>query len=246
MRFFSPSRNLMRKFPQESSPLFKKLVVEPGAVTAQDILSFTKQFDFDDVWIFHGIALKQNRKAIILSGPSGIGKSSLLRKITRMGMAEPMDDGFILVGRANCHYYVLESGLYPTVRTISVLSKWLRMLFRYQCPYLNNGHHRAMVKEIKRGEMLHNIAVLIGSIITKNRSSERVISRPVKLVKLLLVKHPNDCHLPRRICRETIESLNAENVVKMFENYTRSEVVHSHEQGLRRIIYDRILTELRS
>ncbi len=242
LKFLFPSRNLMRKLPRESSPLFKKLLLEPGAVTAQDILSFNKQFDFDDVWIFHGAALKQNKRAIILSGPSGIGKSSLLRKIVRMRMAEAIDDGFILVGRANCSYFVLESGLYPAVRTISVVSKCLRVLFRYQCPYL--GNHRAVVRK-KSWEMMHNIAALIGSIVSKDRSSERVTSSPVRLAKLFLVADPNDDYPPIRLCGETIESLAVGNAEKILDNYASCEVINSCE-GLKRTLYDRIVAELRN
>ena len=236
----------MRKFPRESLSLFKKLALEPNMVTAQDIIPFTKQFEFDDVWIFHGIAMKWKEKAIVLSGLAGIGKSTLLRKIARTGMAEPIDDGFILVGRANSCYYVLESGLYPALRTISVLSKWLRKLSGYQSPYLNIDRYHNMVNAIKRGEVLHNLAVLIGSIVTKNRGSEGVISSPVRLVKLILVTHQNDPYPPRRICGETIKSLNAGNAEKIFNNYTSCEVIHSNEQGLRGIVCDMILTELKN
>jgi len=245
LKVFS-SRNLMRKFPRESLSLFKELALEPNMVTAQDIMSFAEQFEFDDVWIFHGIAMKFKEKAIVLSGLPGIGKSTLLRKIARTGMAEPIDDGFILVGRANSCYYVLESGLYPTLRTISILAKWLRKLFWYQSPYLNTDRYHNMVYAIKGGEVLHNLAVLIASIVTKNRGSERVISSPVRLVKLILVTHHNDPHPPRRISGGTIQSLNAGDAGKLFKNYASCEVIYCHEEGLREIILDMILTESKS
>jgi energy-coupling factor transporter ATP-binding protein EcfA2 len=246
LTFFLPSRILMRKFPRESSPLFRKLVLEPGVIGAKDITSFTKLFNFNDVWIFHGVAMKQHEKAIVLSGPSGIGKSTLLRKVARMGMAEPMDDGFILVGRAKGCYHVLEGGLYPTYRTITVISKCLRILSRYQSPYLNIDHHHTMAKAIKRGEMLQNLAVWIGSIVTKNRRSERVISSPVRLAKLFLVTHPNDLIPPKRISGETLETADTDDIERIFNNYASCEVFHFYEDGLRSAIHDRILAELRS
>ena len=246
LTFFLPSRILTKKFPRESSPLFRKLVIEPGAIDAQDITSFTNLFNFDDVWIFHGIVLKHHEKAIVLSGPPGIGKSTLLRKTARMGMAEPMDDGFILVGRANGCYYVLESGLYTTCRTISVISRWLRILFRYQSPYLNITHHHTMAKAIKKGEILQNLAVWIGSIVTKNRSSERVISSRVRLSKLFLVTNANDLNPPRRINGETLETVDTDDIERIFNNYADCEVFHSRGESLRSTIHDRIMAEIRS
>jgi hypothetical protein len=238
-------RHLTSKFPREVPSFVKKLAIEPGAVTPQDVALFARQFGFEEVWIFHGIALKQRGRAVILSGPSGIGKSSLLRKITRMKAAEPMDDGFIVAGKEDGCYYVFESGLYHTVEPVAVASKWLRTLFRYRCPYLRNGDRRGMVRDMKKGETLHNIAVVIGSLIAKDRSSGAVTSGPVRLAKLLLVEHPEDCHLPRRIRKETMEPVAVQDTAKMFEDYARSEIIRSHEEGLWQIMFDKILTGLR-
>lgn len=242
---FWASRNLSRKFPRESSLLFRKLVLEPSAITAEDITSFTKLHNFDDVWIFHGIAMKHCDNAFVLAGPQGIGKSSLLRTILRAGIAEPIDDGFILVCKAGESYYVLNSGLYPMMKTISVISTWLKTLLRYQSPYLDGGHQYVTAETMKRGEILHNLAVLIGSIVTKNRRSERAISAPVKLRKLFLVGHPHDLYPPRRIRGETIETPDTGNIERIFNYYSSCEVIHSYMDGLRKILYDGMLAELR-
>jgi hypothetical protein len=240
------SRNLIRKFPEASLPIFKKLALEPTAVTVEDIMSSIKQFEFDDVWLLHGVAMKRKGGATVLSGPVGIGKSTLLRKVTRSGLAEPLDDGFILVGRVKGCYYVLASGLYPVIRTISIISKSLRMLFRCQSPYLNTNLHRDLTKARKREKLLHDCAVLIGSIVTKGRRSERVISRPVRLAKLFLVTHQSDCNPPRRIHGDTIEFVKANEATKLFNNYLSCEVICSYEEGLGKIISKRIFSESKS
>jgi hypothetical protein len=221
------SRNLMAKFPRESLSLFKKLVLEPNMITAQDIMTFKKQAEFDDVWIFHGIAMELKGKAIVLQGPPGIGKSTLLRKMARTGMAKPIDDGSVVVGKRDNCYYVLKSGLYPTLRTISILSKVLRILFRYHSPYLNADPRHNLMKAIKRGEMLHNLAVLTGSLVAGNRNSEGVIAKPVKLERLLLVTHQKDPQLPRRMCGEKIESISAIDTKNIFDKYLSCEVIAS-------------------
>lgn len=209
-------------------------------LAAQDIIPFTKQFGFDDVWIFHGIAMERKGNAIVLAGPSGIGKSTLLRRFARTNIARPLDDGFIFVGRTDGCYYVVETGLYINLRTISVISKWLRILTTCKNPYLNTDHHYDMDKAIGRGQLLHNLAVLIGSVINKNRSDAEVILNPVRLVKLFLVTHQKDCQPPRRICGETIVSINAGDTEKIFNNYSSCEVIPHIEHGLKRILYDRI------
>src|SRR4030042_5789782 len=235
LREFS-SRNLRTKLPRDSLPLFNKLVFEPGNVTVADITSFKKQFAFDDAWIFHGIAMERGEKAIVVSGPPGTGKSTLLRKFTRMNTARPVDDGFILIGRSNGSYYIAESGFYATLRTISILSKWLRILTRYESPYLSSEYLHDMEKAIRRGQLLHNIAFLIGSLVNKNRSSVKVTSRPLRLVKLFLVKHEKDSHPPKRISGDKIESVDVADTEKIFSKYGSCEVFHSTENGLERIL----------
>jgi energy-coupling factor transporter ATP-binding protein EcfA2 len=244
LRDFS-SGNLREKLPRDALPLFNKLVFEPDNVTVADIISFKKQFAFDDVWIFHGIAMEREGKAIVVSGPPGIGKSTLLRKFVRINIARPVDDGFILIGRTNGCYYIVESGLYVTLRTISVLSKWLRILTGYESPFLSSDCPHDMEQAIRRGQFLHNIAFLIGSLVNKNRSSVKVTSRPVRLVKLLMVKHERDSHPPKRIIGDRIESVGASATEKIFSEYLSCEVYHSTALGLERILYNRLWESIR-
>jgi hypothetical protein len=234
------SENLRTKFPRESLPLFKKLVLEPDNVTVADITPIKKQFAFDDVWIFHGVAMEREGKAIVVSGPSGIGKSTLLRKFAHMKMARPVDDGFIFTGRSNGCYYIVESGLYAELRTIHILSKWLRILVKYESPYLESDYPSDMDKAIRRGQLLHNIAVLIGSFIGKNRSSMKGTSSPLKLVKLFLVKHEKDGYPPKRIGGDKIETVDAADTEKIFCEHSSCEVFHSTERGLEKILFNRL------
>jgi hypothetical protein len=236
-------RKLMRKFPEASLPIFKKLALGPGEVTGKDIMSATKQFGFDEVWLFHGVAMKWKGDAVVLSGPFGIGKSTLLRKVARRGLVEPLDDGFVLVGRADGGYYVLVSGLYPVLRTISIVSKSLRSLFRYRSPYLKADSHHDLVKAKKRGKLLHDFAVVIGSVVTRTRNHERVMARPVRLLKLVLVTHQDDCHPPRRIRRDTIETIKPIEAEKLFNNYLSCEAIELCEEGLGETVYNRIFSD---
>ena len=241
LRKFS-SRNLRRKLPRDSLPLFNKLVFEPGNITAADLTSFKKHFKFDDAWIFHGIAMEREGKAIVVSGPPGIGKSTLLRKFASLNMARPVDDGFVLIGRANGCYYIVESGLYATLRTISVLSKWLRILTWHESPFLINDYPHDMEKAIRRDQFLNNIAFLIGSLVSKNRSSVKGTSRPVRVVKLFLVKHERDIYSPKRISGDKIESVDATDTEKIFSKYVSCEVFHSTGIRLERMLYNRLQT----
>lgn len=239
------TRNLLAKFPSEAPHLLKKLSLEPDAVEAQDGLAFMGEFGFEDLWIFHGVAMKdRGGRAIVLAGPAGIGKSTLLRKVAGMGLAEPMDDGFIVAGMIRGQYCILESGLYPAQKTISVLSKWLRMLSGYKSPYLHDECQRDLAGAKRRGEMLHNCAVLIGSIVIRNRSSDRWSSVPVKLTKLFLVESRGDRYTPRRISGEAIESLDAVSVARIFSNYTGCEVSRPCGKEINKALYNRILAEL--
>ena len=234
------SRHLRARSPRESLPLFYKVVFEPDNITPADITLFKKQFGFDDVWIFHGIAMEREEKAILVSGPSGIGKSTLLRKFDSMNMARPVDDGFILIGRNNDCYYIVESGLYHITRTISIISKWLRILSRHKSPYLNSDCSSKMDKAIRRGQLLHSIAFVIGALVSQNRSSVKVTSSPVRLVKLFLVKHEKDRHPPKRIRGDRIETINADDAEKIFSEHLSCEVFHSTERGIKELLCNRI------
>jgi hypothetical protein len=177
-------RTLMRKFPRSSFPVFKKINLEPDAVKASDVTAFLRHYAFDEAWIFHGIAMEREGKAIVVSGPPGIGKSTLLRKCAGSNMAKPLDDGFILAGKADNKYYVVESGLYLSLRTISVLSKFLRIVCRCRVPYRETAGHPDMDKALARGQSLSNLAVLLGAVVARDRGSEVVASSPVRLAKL--------------------------------------------------------------
>jgi hypothetical protein len=234
------SRHLRARSPRESFPLFNKLVFEPDKVTLADITPFKKQFGFDDIWIFHGIAMEREGKAILVSGPSGIGKSTLLRKFASLNMARPLDDGFILIGRNNGCYYIVESGLYDAMRTISILSKWLRILAKHESPYLCSDYPRDMDKGIRRGQLLHSIAFVIGALVSQNRSSVKVTSSPVRLVKLFLVKHEKDRHPPKRIGGDKIETIDAADAEEIFSKHLSCEVFHSTERGIKGLLFNRI------
>jgi len=237
---------LRSKLPQDTMPLFDRLIFEPCKVDAADIVSFRKQFGLDDVWIFHGIAVEREGRAVIVSGPPGIGKSTLLRKCSRMNIARPVDDGFVLVGSRSGCYFVIESGLYSSLGNISIASKWLRVLTAYQSPYLSRGTHHGLERLRKRDELLHNMAFLIGSFINRDRSSEKAVPILLRLEKLFLVRHQEDIHPPKgmRKGRANIESLDAADAERIFSPVVSCEVLHPAGRRLDKILWDRILASI--
>lgn len=223
------------------------MALEPDSVTAQDGLAFTRELGFEDLWIFHGVAIKDRAgRAIVLTGPAGIGKSTLLRKVAGTGLAEPMDDGFVVVAKAGGSHCVIASGLYPSLRTISILSNWLRIMVGYQSPYFFEKDQRDFEGAVNKSEMLHNLAVLIGSIIMRDRSSHEWKSVPVRLMKLFLVACQGDRHPPRRICGEEMESIDAGSAARIFSDHASCEVIHLSGKERWRALYNRILAELES
>lgn len=233
------SKKLKGKFPLTALTLHKKLVTEINNINETDIHPFLSIFEFKDLWIFHGVAMEKDGKGILFSGPPGIGKSTVMRSLGRKKIVIPLEDGFVTIGRTDHSYYIVESGLYSSLKVISILSKLLRIITRYKSPYLD--HRCNFKKSVARGITLHNLAVLIGSVIIKNNSSEPVKPRLIKLVKLFLVSHPSQIYLPQRAHKESFKLFTPYNTEHILNPYVQCEIIPSCQNNIKRIILEKII-----
>ena len=79
------------------------------------------------MFVLHGNALAApGEGAVIVLGPSGVGKSTICASLASLGRAELLEDGLVVVGRRENRWYVLETGTRGVLSRASRISSLLR------------------------------------------------------------------------------------------------------------------------
>ncbi len=102
-----------------------------------EIEGIRKKFGLNDLYVVHGFAVQRDGKAYVMSGPPGIGKSTMLAGLMRQG-ARPIDDGFVLLGRkADGSHVVVSTGAFEPKRARTLIEQRLRRRYDYKSPFLD-------------------------------------------------------------------------------------------------------------
>ena len=79
------------------------------------------RYGFEELFVVHGSAWSDERGCTVVSGPPGIGKSTVLRTLERSGQGQFVEDGLLLVGLRAGRWHLLVTG------TLAVLDRTSRI-----------------------------------------------------------------------------------------------------------------------
>ena len=178
-----------RKQPRDAITFQNRLF--RGQVDVAEVQRIKRLFRFKDIYLFHGIAMKINGSAVILTGPRGAGKTTVMRTLSKKGKATPLDDGIIIVGRNNNGLFVVESGTFPWRNTIANIKRFSPVKGQQISKKgLVQNTNRIQQTAIYEGAISETIA----SLIIRDKSQQTHSPTLTKIGKLIQVSSKVDLH----------------------------------------------------
>ncbi len=237
MKRFAGAGRLEAKYPKGTLVLPRK--IRGDLETSLEIKEFLDRFGFEMGMVLHGVAVEKNGRAVIISGPQGTEKSTVMRKLVNSRIAKPVDDGEVIIGKKGSRFFVMETGRYPLKRHQSIVSKITRVLTGYKSPYTK---HRPKNFEMlrKQGERKHRNATITASMTAKDRSGENAEQRLVELGNVFLLTHPKETLKPKVFSRKGKKSIRANRLPKHLNSTVGVEFLPSHKKGLKKTLLDKI------
>jgi len=188
-------------------------------VFKDEIAAVKKRFNLKNAYVFHGSAFLENGGATLLTGPCGIGKTTLLRKKgTRI-----IEDSAVLVGRTRENeLVVIDTGLRAAHLRIAKVSKMIRKLLGYEGAFDNrNITEGRFARTHKIGRGINTVAIAIGRLITPDKRNRQFTPRAFRLSKMVLITHARDEFKPMEVSEEGVRHLESDETKKLF---TKTEV----------------------
>ena len=204
-----------------------------GKVDFEEVNRLRKQFDFGNIYLLHGVAMRVNGHAVILTGPRGSGKTTVMNRLVKKKMAKPIEDGIVIIGQKNGKFFVVESGTLPWRQTRAKV-KSLSPLKGHQISRSGLKSRTNFVEQtaIHEGAFSEGIA----SKLTPDKSSQTHTPKTIPLGKVVRVSTETDLHLPLKINGDKIETSNR----SIFSNQTtiinplqrRSRIIQQMEESV--------------
>jgi hypothetical protein len=160
--------------------------------TFQEAKNLMQKFGFNELLLVHGNALLVNGQVVIVSGPKGIGKSTVSRILTKQGKANQLEDGVLVVGRRESKLFLVKTGTGNLAITTSKLSKFFRNFLRVgKSSYLKPDGKTSKFKDfmIKRVIAMPSVGL---SVFLTRKNKESFEPSLHEIQKVAFAFHPND------------------------------------------------------
>jgi len=167
---------------------------------AEETRDLQHRWNFEALYVLHGNALARSGVgALVLLGPSGVGKSTVSYSLVRNGWAELVEDGLVVVGSRQGHWHVLSTGTMRVLSRASRIGARLRRLtFARRSVFLDAEIERSGLRwklDRIRAWASFTLAVLL------TRDQGRFSPSLLPVARLVLAEHPNVVRPELRIDR---------------------------------------------
>ncbi len=199
---------------------FQYRMFGPKKIDWNQINSLRNRFNFSDVYLFHGVAMNVGGNAVVVSGPRGMGKTTLLKNLAKSKIASPIEDGLVVVGRSPKGLFVVETGTYD----------WRNKRANVKKIFPSQGASNFKKNGFKENFSPFNTSVFlegafsetVANILTRDKSKNDFSSKQLPLKRLIIVPHEKDLHKPIKIVGNSIESINSDNAKEELSRFTET------------------------
>jgi len=186
---------------------FPHAVVRGEGYDCQEIDEVRRRFNVGDMMLMNATAFEAGGKAVVITGPPGVGKSTLVRQLAEENEVKLMDDGYVLIGfdKDTEQPKVIDTGLYDMGKRKGVTLAMHR-LFRRSSPYVSYRGDETDSDEFERGirrlsfstKMARLAGKAISSVI-RSPTPETFNPREVELSDVICCTHERDGSKPQMI-----------------------------------------------
>ncbi|HNV01428.1 MAG TPA: hypothetical protein PKK60_03300 [archaeon] len=194
------------KKQKQGAITFQYRMFGKDAIDWNQINSLKQKFGFLDLYLLHGVAMNVGNRSVVVSGPRGLGKTTLLKKVTKSGLVSPIEDGIVIVGKNKSGLFVVETG---TINWRNIRSSAKRFFpFRAPANFSASGFKEDKSRFTTRVFLEGAFSESVANKLTRDRSSETFSPRVIPIKSVVLVPHEKDLHKPIKISGEKVESVD--------------------------------------
>ena len=217
-------RRAVRKQPRGAITFQNRIF--NGQVDIAEVQKIKKMFNFGEIYLLHGTAMRKNGNAVILTGPRGAGKTTVMRNLSKKGKVTPIDDGIIILGRNRNGLFVVETGTLPWRNARSNVKRF-SPIQGHQISRKGLKQKTTAIENMARHEGA--ISETIASFITRDKSSQTFTPIAIPIEKIIQVSSKDDLHLPMKLHGDKFETATEINFgvkrVNINPNQRRSKII---------------------
>lgn len=196
-----------------------------------------------ELFLFHGNAMKVGSKAVVVTGPQGIGKSSALMSLEGKKLVEPLSDGDAIVAKTPKGFFVIGSGNYPNEKRYFRIGRVLRGGRLYRSPFASRKTNGLVFWARRKVKTAIARATNTIYVLTLRDKSGQTIKRPlVPLGKIIFIEHENDSKKPNKVNGEKIWEIENEEAKREFQGQAKVVAFSSFKKGLQKQLQKEILS----
>lgn len=215
-------KSVEKRLP-EGALKFPFLLQRPKEVDFAEIEGVRKKFGVSDIFRVHGMAFKAGKRTIVVIGPRGVGKSTLLRALSAKGMATQIEDGEVVLARNTAQneqgFKLIETGRHELRTHISKISKAVRKSVGFGSPYRIEGlSEKSFRRQYAWGNALGRVSELAGRLSYRRKSRAPFSPKSFGVSEIVWIQTRREKIMPSQIVGNSISKTTNAQIVEELKN----------------------------